>query len=71
MKTKRTLRTIRRILGLLAFVGTGGGLIVSTAIHEGNYYKTEILVIFGALFAVSLVDQFIQTIREKDRHEDS
>lgn len=46
------------MLGLIAFIATGGGLIVSTAINEDNFYKTEILIIFGCFFATSLVDHF-------------
>lgn len=39
-----------RLLGLIAFIATGGGLIISTAINEENIYKTEILIIFGCFF---------------------
>lgn len=48
----------RKLLGLIAFVATGGGLIISTAGNEENFYKTEILIIFGCFLAVSLVDHF-------------
>ena len=64
-------RRTARILGLLAFIATGGGLIYSTAIREVNYYKTEILIIYGALFAVSLLDHFVKLTRREENHEDS
>lgn len=54
-----------RLLGLIAFIATGGGLIISTAANESNLYKTEILIIFGCFFAISLVDHFKKVI-EKD-----
>ena len=57
---------VMRVIGLLAFVATGGGLIVSTVINQGNYYKTEILMIFGALFAVSLIDHFLKLLERDD-----
>ena len=50
-------------LGLMAFIATGGGLIISTAANEENIYKTEVLVIFGCFFAISLIDHF-RKIRE-------
>nr|WP_300001931.1 hypothetical protein [Tissierella sp.] len=55
----------RRLLGLFAFITTGGGLILSTAINERNFYKTEILIIFGCFYAISLVDHF-KTVVEID-----
>ncbi|QQK08049.1 hypothetical protein [Miniphocaeibacter halophilus] len=58
-----------RLLGLFAFIATGGGLIVSTAINEKNIYKTEILIIFGCFFAISLVDHFKQLIEKDDENE--
>lgn len=58
-----------RILGLLAFVLTGGGLIITTAINEENFYKTEILIIFGCFFAISLIDHFKKVIKKEDRTE--
>lgn len=48
----------KKLLGLIAFVATGGGLIISTGVNEENFYKTEILIIFGCFFAVSLADHF-------------
>lgn len=66
MKHSRRWRMVMRVIGLLAFVATGGGLIVSTVINQGNYYKTEILMIFGALFAVSLIDHFLKLLERDD-----
>lgn len=45
-------------MGLAAFIATGGGLIISTAINEENFHKTEILIIIGCFFAISLADHF-------------
>lgn len=53
------------LLGLIAFIATGGGLIISTAINEENFYKTEILIVFGCFFAISLADHF-KNLPEKD-----
>ncbi len=47
-----------KMLGLIAFIATGGGLIGSTAIHEESFYKTEILIILGCFFIVSLADHY-------------
>lgn len=55
------------LLGLMAFIATGGGLIISTAINEENIYKTEILIIFGCFFAISLVDHFRKIKESKDK----
>lgn len=55
-----------RILGLAAFIATGGGLIISTVINESNIHKTEILVILGCFFAISLADHFKKLIERKD-----
>lgn len=66
MKHSRRWRMVMRVIGLLAFVATGGGLIVSTVINQGNFYKTEILMIFGALFAVSLIDHFLKLLERDD-----
>ena len=49
--------TLRRI-GLLAFIATGGGLLVSTALNDSNVYKTEIMLVLGCFFLVSLVDHY-------------
>lgn len=56
----------RRLLGLTAFIATGGGLILSTALNEKNLYKTEILIIFGCFFVISLVDHY-RKITEKEK----
>lgn len=58
-----------RLLGLIAFIATGGGLIISTAINEENLYKTEILIIFGCFFAISLVDHY-KKITERDDEDE-
>lgn len=58
MSKKIFTKKIGKILALLAFMTTGGGLILSTAINERNFYKTEILIIFGCFFVISLVDHF-------------
>lgn len=65
MNEKLFRKTSARLLGLIAFIATGGGLIISTAINERNLYKTEVLIIFGCFFAISLVDHFKQ-VRKKD-----
>lgn len=69
MNRKLFSRKSARILGLIAFIATGGGLIVSTAINEENFYKTEILIIFGCFFAISLVDHFKRLIERDDKNE--
>ena len=56
-----------RLLGLIAFITTGGGLLLSTAISEKSFYKTEILIIFGCLFAVSLADHFKKVIERDEK----
>ena len=42
----------------MAFIATGGGLILSTAINEDSLYKTEILMIIGVFFGISLIDHY-------------
>ena len=59
-------KNIDKFLGLMAFIATGGGLIISTAIHEKNIYKTEILVIIGCFYIISLIDYFKKLILEED-----
>lgn len=56
---------IKRLLGLIAFIATGGGLIISTAINEENLYKTEILLVIGCFFAISLIDHY-RNLRDKE-----
>lgn len=68
-KGKWFSRKVARIFGLLAFIATGGGLIIATAVNQQNYYKTEIVIILGALFAISLADHFTALI-ERDSDED-
>lgn len=65
MDIKTFCKNCSCLLGLIAFISTGGGLIISTAINERNFYKTEILIIFGCLFAISLVDHF-KKLRQRD-----
>lgn len=69
MNGKLSNRTSTRLLGLAAFIATGGGLIVSTAINEENFYKTEILIIIGCFFAISLVDHFKKLVLGDDKNE--
>lgn len=57
----------RTLLGLLAFIAIGGGLIISTVINERNLYKTEILIIFGCFFVISLLDHFRRVIKKDDK----
>lgn len=52
---------------MIAFIATGGGLIISTIIKEKSYYNIEILVIFGTLFAISLVDHFRRVVKKKNK----
>ena len=58
MNNKSFGKSFRRLLGLIAFIATGGGLIVTTIVNDNSFYKTEILIIFGTLFIISLVDHF-------------
>lgn len=58
-----------RLLGLVAFMATGGGLIISTAVNDENFFKTEILVIFGSFFTISLRDHYKKLIEREDEHE--
>ncbi|WP_100064981.1 hypothetical protein [Miniphocaeibacter massiliensis] len=70
LKKKLISKMTTKVLGLVAFIATGGGLIISTVINEENFYKIEILIIFGCFFAISLVDHFKQTIEGNDKDED-
>lgn len=56
-----------RLLGLVAFIATGGGLIISTAVNERNFYKTEIAIILGSFFALSLADHFKKLLKRQDK----
>lgn len=60
---------MRRLLGLIAFIATGGGLIISTAINEENLYKTEILIIMVCFFVISLIDHYRSLIKVEDEDE--
>lgn len=53
------------LLGLIAFIATGVGLLISTAISEKSFYKAEILIIIGCLFVISLVDYFKELTRKE------
>lgn len=66
MKKKGFFKSATRILGLAAFILTGGGLVVSTVINEENIHKTEILLIMGAFFIISLIDHYKKLIKEDD-----
>ncbi|NLJ77888.1 MAG: hypothetical protein GX329_00850 [Tissierellia bacterium] len=70
MNRKLLNKTGTRLLGLIAFIATGGGLIISTAINEENFYKTEILIILGGFFAISLADHFKKLIERDEGDED-
>lgn len=58
MDMKLLSRKTTKIFGLIAFIATGGGLILSTAINEESLYKTEILIIIGVFFGISLIDHY-------------
>lgn len=68
MKRKIVNNTLARVFGFLAFIATGGGLLASTAMKDPSYYKTEIVLIYGSFFAISLIDHFIQLI-ESDHND--
>ena len=70
MEKKTFNDNLRCFLGLIAFIATGGGLILSTAINEENIHKTEILIILGCFFAISLFDHYriIKASKIKSRH---
>ena len=67
MNRKIFSRKSARLFGLIAFIVTGGGLIIGTAINEENFYKTEILIIFGIFFAISLVDHYRKLIEKEEK----
>lgn len=52
----------RCLLGLISFISVGGGLLVTSALNDSNFYKTEILIIYGCFYAVSLADHYKQLI---------
>ena len=47
-----------KLLGLIAFIAVGVGLIISSIANEENFYIIGILIIFGFLFVMSLIDHF-------------
>lgn len=67
MNKKLLTKRSTRLLGLIAFIATGGGLIISTAIHEKNFYKTEIVIIFGCFFAISLIEHFRKVLKRDNK----
>ncbi len=69
MKQKLFSKKTNRLIGLFAFAATGSGLILSTASHETNFYKTEILVIYGCFFAISLADHYKRLKASEEDHE--
>lgn len=58
-----------RLLGLIAFIATGVGLIISTVVNEQNFYKMGILLFFGCFFLVGLVDYFKKLTERDDKNE--
>lgn len=69
-KKKVIEKDVTAFLGLFAFIATGGGLILSTLIREKNFYKTEILLIFGCFFGISLVDHYRKLMESTDEHDE-
>lgn len=67
MYRKVFCKNCTRLFGLIAFIATGGGLLISAAVNDRNFYKTEILIILGCLFTVSLVDHFKKVIEKDDK----
>ncbi len=69
MKRKIINKKWARILGFLAFIATGGGLLYATAAKTPNFHKTEIVLIYGGLFAISLIDHLMILIERDDKYE--
>lgn len=69
MNWKYIIKIIRKLLGLTAFIATGGGLIITAIFNDENFYKTEILVIYGCLFAISLADHFKKVLERVGKYE--
>ena len=69
MNWKYIVKIIRKLLGLIAFIATGGGLIIAAVFNDENLYKTEILVIYRYLFAISLTDHFKIVLERVDKNE--
>ncbi len=59
----------KKILGLLAFVATGGGLLLSAMIKEQNLFSTEILVFIIFFFMISLFDHIYELVVGDDTDE--
>lgn len=68
MDLKSFKKNYKKIFGLVAFIATGGGLVISTAVNEENIYKTEILLVMGAFFAISLIDHFKKLTSGDDKN---
>ncbi|HLR20977.1 MAG TPA: hypothetical protein VK087_03130 [Tissierellaceae bacterium] len=66
MEKLQSKTRLRKVLGLIAFIATGAGLKISTAINEESFYKTAIVIIIGCFFAVGLVDHFRKLILGDD-----
>lgn len=69
MNRKLLSKTRARFLGLIAFIATGGGLIISTVVNEEDSYKIKISIIFGCLFAIGLGDYYKKLIERDDKNE--
>ena len=69
MDLREIVKTGSKILGLLAFVATGGSLLISAAIEMPNFHKTEIILLYGSFFAISLIDHYIKLTEKEDKNE--
>lgn len=48
----------RKLIGLIAFVATGIGLMISTIMKNMNLLNTGITAIVGCFFVISLAEHF-------------
>jgi len=48
----------RKLLGLIAFISTGVGLLISTIIKDMNLLNIVFIGIIGYFFAISVVEHF-------------
>ncbi len=48
----------KKLIGLIAFVVTGVGMMTSTVIKNMNFLNIGCFAIVGCLFAISLVEHF-------------
>lgn len=48
----------RKLLGLIAFIATGAGLMVSMVIKDMNLLNIGFLIIVGCFFTISLVEHY-------------